>query len=484
MEGGAFQFPVLNFNGISSRIFQYTGERIKASDLSDGTKVDSLLCQFFMEFFAISLNSLEKVPYVTNLMGLFAEMNYPESFSISDFGIQRDAKKVSRILSWLFQFVETLQPAQNFSFEYLKSIKASYSEAAALRSKITSLRISNKSDDEKRVEYQNRIVELRDAMSEMYSKKAKIDEEQAIESRKLTHLLEMEKANSLEADVMMSRLEELKFREDNLKVKVIDNPNLPQTMQELQDKANSLEIEMQESRSKIYQIDRDISQYKQLHEVIERQLISVCKECHSYLQQISQSKFDLTIGKLDTFEDMWEVSRTQVAVFQREFIAKFDGEIVDLTAEREELAKKITDLTDTLRLSEHKLVKERVVDATQAANDKHVKKEKIGLLDKYCNICESLNSDLTTMMALLDTRKGQYEKEYNNGEREEAERKVEEMSNILQRLYQQYVESFDRGFLLDDPWVTEASRHTAYGGGDDMWAESGEAQPSGDGKLS
>lgn len=70
-----------------------------------------------MEFFAISLNSLEKVSYVTNLMGLFAEMNYPESFSISDFGIQRDAKKVSRILSWLFQFVETLQPAQNFSFE-------------------------------------------------------------------------------------------------------------------------------------------------------------------------------------------------------------------------------------------------------------------------------------------------------------------------------------------------------------------------------
>lgn len=95
---------------------------------------------------------------------------------------------------------------------------------------------------------------------------------------------------------MMSRLEELKFREDNLRVKVIDNPNLPQTMQELQDKANALEIEMQESRSKIYQIDRDISQYKQLHEVIERQLISVCKECHSYLQQISQSKFDLTVG--------------------------------------------------------------------------------------------------------------------------------------------------------------------------------------------
>lgn len=80
----------------------------------------------------------------------------------------------------------------------MKSIKASYSEAAALRSKITSLRISNKSDDEKRVEYQNRIVELRDAMSEMYSKKAKIDEEEAVESRKLTHLLEMEKANSLE----------------------------------------------------------------------------------------------------------------------------------------------------------------------------------------------------------------------------------------------------------------------------------------------
>ncbi|VDL59288.1 unnamed protein product [Hymenolepis diminuta] len=357
-------------------------------------------------------------------MGLFAEMNYPESFSISDFGIQRDAKKVSRILSWLFQFVETLQPAQNFSFEYLKSIKASYSEAAALRSKITSLRISNKSDDEKRVEYQNRIVELRDTMSEMYSKKAKIDEEEAVESRKLTHLLEMEKANSLEADVMMSRLEELKLREGNLKVKVIDNPNLPQTMQELQDKANALEIEMQESRSKIYQIDRDISQYKQLHEVIERQLISVCRECHSYLQQISQSKFDFT---------------------------KFDGEIVDHTAEREELAKKIADLTDTLRLSEHKLVKERVVDATQTANDEHIKKEKNSLLDKYCNVCESLNSDLTTMMALLDTRKGQYEKEYNNEERQEAERKVEEMSNILQRLYLQYVESLDRVFSLDDP---------------------------------
>nr|CDS33390.1 expressed conserved protein [Hymenolepis microstoma] len=350
-------------------------------------------------------------------------MNYPESFSIWDFEIQRDAKKVSRMFSWLFQFVETLQPAQNFFFEHLKSIKASYSAATALRSKIDALKKSNKSDDEKRAEYQNRIVELREATSELYSTKAKIDEEEAVESRKLLHLLEMEKSNSQEANAMMSRLEELKCKEENLRVKVIDNPNLPQTVQELQDKANTLELEMQEIRSKIYQIDRDISQYKQLHEVIERQLITVCKECHSYLQQISQAKFDST---------------------------KFDGDMIDLTAEFEELDKKITDLTDTLRLSEHKLVKERVVDATQTANDGHVKKEKNNLLDKYCNVCESLNSDLSTMMSLSATRKAQYETEYNNGERVEAERRVEEISNILRRLYQQYVESMDCVFSPDD----------------------------------
>ncbi|VDO12715.1 unnamed protein product [Rodentolepis nana] len=386
-------------------------------------KVDGLLSQFFLEFFAISLNPLDKVPYFSNLTGLFAEMNYPEAFSNSDFEIQRDAKKVSRILSWLFQFVETLQPAQNIFFEHLKSIKASYSEAATLRSKIAALKISNKSDDEKRIEYQDRIVELRDAMSELYSKKTKMDEEEAVESKKLHHLLEMEKTNSQEVDDMVSRLEELKCKEENLRVKVISNPNLPQTMQELQEKANALELEMQESRSKIYQIDRDISQYKQLHEVIERQLISVCKECHSYLQQISQSKFDFT---------------------------KCDGDIIDHAAEREELTKKLADLTDTLRLSEHKLVKERVVDATQTANDEHVKKEKNNILDKYCNVCESLNSDLSTMMSLSATRKAQCETEYNNGERVEAEGRVEEMSNILHRLYQQYVESMDWTFSLDD----------------------------------
>lgn len=80
-----------------------------------------------------------------------------------------------------------------------------------------------------------------------------------------------------------------------MRAKVIDNPNLPQTMRELQDKNNSLELEMQEIMSKTHHVNQSISEYKQLHEVIERQLVSVCKDCHSLLLQISHSKSDFLV---------------------------------------------------------------------------------------------------------------------------------------------------------------------------------------------
>lgn len=69
------------------------------------------------EFFAVSLNPMEKISYALNLMRIFQLIKYPESFFLSDIADDRDPKKMSRLLSWLFQFVETLEPAQNYAFK-------------------------------------------------------------------------------------------------------------------------------------------------------------------------------------------------------------------------------------------------------------------------------------------------------------------------------------------------------------------------------
>lgn len=172
--------------------------------------------------------------------------------------------------------------------------------------------------------------------------------------------------------------------------------------------------------------------------------------------------------------------------------------IVDRTAGLDEFSKKLTAVTESLRLLEHEVVKEKVVEATQAAvrsyitrkfifldlvltlvfssyqNEEQVKKEKTALLDKYCIAHKSLESDVNMLNALLDTTKASYEREYNNEQvrlisrcfgvqlinlskqnvdrfqRGKEEKKVEEMSNTLQRLYQAYTQSLDWLFPFDE----------------------------------
>ncbi|KAM7539507.1 hypothetical protein Aperf_G00000034138 [Anoplocephala perfoliata] len=330
-----------------------------------------------------------------------------------DFAEGRDPKKVSRMLSWLFQFVETLEPAHKYTSEVLRSMKGKNLEAVELRRKIATLKTSSESDEEKRMDYQKRIAELRSALSEKSGLKVKISEEVSAETSKLTHLMESEKAKSLEATKLMSKLEELKCSEENLRVKVIDNPNLPQTMRELQEKNNALELEMQEVMSKTHQVEKSISDYKQLHEVIKRQLVSICKDCNSLLLQISHSKSD----------------------FQ-----KSSQNFADRSAELGDLNKKLTDVTDCLRLLEHEVVKERVAEATEVMNEEQGRKEKTGLLEKYRNVYKSLESDVDMLNALVETAKASYEKEYNNEERGEREKKMEEMTNALQKLYRAYTQ--------------------------------------------
>ena len=49
-------------------------------------------------------------------MKKFEQMKFPESFTSSDFAEERDPKKMSRVLSWLFQFFETLAPANDYAY--------------------------------------------------------------------------------------------------------------------------------------------------------------------------------------------------------------------------------------------------------------------------------------------------------------------------------------------------------------------------------
>lgn len=80
------------------------------------------------------------------------------------------------------------------------SYKEKASHATALKEKIDSLRIINKTEEEKRSEYQSIIVELQSSLTEKLTSKRQIDERVASESRKLSLLTESEKSHSLEVE--------------------------------------------------------------------------------------------------------------------------------------------------------------------------------------------------------------------------------------------------------------------------------------------
>ncbi|KAL5112792.1 hypothetical protein TcWFU_008707 [Taenia crassiceps] len=294
------------------------------------------------------------------------------------------------------------------------SYKDKASHATALKEKIDSLRIINKTEEEKRSEYQNIIVELQSSLTDKLTSKRQIDERVASENQKLSLLTESEKSHSLEASTLHKKLGELKGRRELLLPQVIENPNiLPKAVEELKAKLNILELEMQEIRAKTFQVDQSISEFKRLHEVIEHQLVTVARSCHSLLYQMSQSQMAME---------------------------KSDKEIAGRSANIDSLVKKTTDVTEQLRILEHNIVKAKVLDATQALNDDRIKKEKAALLDKYCFVFKSLESDVAAKEALLKTTKVLYENEYSNKKREDDWRKVEELKDILQRLYQAYVQ--------------------------------------------
>nr|CDS15962.1 hypothetical protein EgrG_000837300 [Echinococcus granulosus] len=354
-------------------------------------------------------------------MKKFEQMKFPESFTSSDFAEERDPKKMSRVLSWLFRFFETLAPANEYAFNVWNSYKEKASHATALKEKIASLRIINKTEEGKRSEYQKIIVELRSSLSEKLISRRQIDDRIASEGRKLSLLTESEKSHSLETSTLYKKLDELKGRREILLPQVVENPNLlPKAVEELKEKLNALELEMQEIRAKTFQVDQSIGDFKRLHEVIEQQLVTVARACHSLLYQMSQSQTDLE---------------------------KSDKEIVGRSTSTESLVKKITDVTERLRLSEHNIVKAKVLEATQTLNADRIKKEKAALLDRYRFVFKSLEPDVCAKEALLKTTKILYENEYSNKKRDDDWKKIEELKDILQRLYQAYVQSQDRYFF-------------------------------------
>ncbi|VDM23359.1 unnamed protein product [Hydatigera taeniaeformis] len=362
-----------------------------------GFKVDGIICHCFFDFYGISLSPSERSFYALSLMKKFEQMKFPEPFTSSDFAEERDPKKMSRILSWLFQFFETFAPANEYAYSVWNSYKEKASLASSLKQKIDSLRIINKAEEEKRLEYQNNIVELQSSLSAKLTSKRQLDERVSSESRKLALLTESEKSHSLEVTVVNfffiataldKKLYELKAKRESLLPQVIENPGvLPKAVEELKAKLNALELEMQEIRAKTFQVDQSISEFKRLHDVIENQLVTVARTCHSLLFQMSQSQRDLEI---------------------------YDKEIAGRFASIELLGKKITDATEQLCVSEHNIVKAKVMDATRAVNDERIKKERAALLDKYCFAFKSLEPDVTAKEALLKTTKILFEREYSN----------------------------------------------------------------------
>ncbi|EUB63797.1 hypothetical protein EGR_01420 [Echinococcus granulosus] len=473
-DGSLFQFPVLNFSGLATRVAECTGQKIKPSDLAVGFKVDGIICHCLFDFYGISLSPSDRSFYALTLMKKFEQMKFPESFTSSDFAEERDPKKMSRVLSWLFRFFETLAPANEYAFNVWNSYKEKASHATALKEKIASLRIINKTEEGKRSEYQKIIVELRSSLSEKLISRRQIDDRIASEGRKLSLLTESEKSHSLEVSsffnffhlappiialfllvqslflftnfhsvhciyifrlpycrlqisqalqtsTLYKKLDELKGRREILLPQVVENPNLlPKAVEELKEKLNALELEMQEIRAKTFQVDQSIGDFKRLHEVIEQQLVTVARACHSLLYQMSQSQTDLE---------------------------KSDKEIVGRSTSTESLVKKITDVTERLRLSEHNIVKAKVLEATQTLNADRIKKEKAALLDRYRFVFKSLEPDVCAKEALLKTTKILYENEYSNKKRDDDWKKIEELKDILQRLYQAYVQSQDRYFF-------------------------------------
>lgn len=106
---------------------------------------------------------------------------------------------------------------------------------------------------------------------------------------------------STKASTLHKKLGELKGRRELLLPQVIENPNvLPKAVEELKAKLNVLELEMQDIRAKTFQVDQSISEFKRLHEVIEHQLVTVAKACHSLLYQVSQSQVDMEV-RLNAF---------------------------------------------------------------------------------------------------------------------------------------------------------------------------------------
>ncbi|VDD75231.1 unnamed protein product [Mesocestoides corti] len=303
----------------------------------------------------MTLNPSERPLYPLTIIRKFAQMNFPESFSPSDFAEERDPKKMARVLSWLFQFCEALAPANDYAIQVWNTYKERASHAASLREQIASLGISNKAEESKRSEYRKKISDLNLCLSDVLASKRQISERVASESRKLSVFAESEKADSAESSSLSEKLESLRTRRETLCLQVIENPDrLPEAVDQLKEKQSALELEMQDIRSKTFQVDQSISEFKRLHEVIEQQLVAVTKDCHSLLSQTSQSKVDIKVG-IDGDYQIFVISK------------KLDKELFEHTSGIELVETKISASTEQLRLAEHRIVKVKMLEATQKA---------------------------------------------------------------------------------------------------------------------
>ena len=98
---------------------------------------------------------------------------------------------------------------------------------------------------------------------------------------------------------MYIKLNELRSLRESLRSQVIENPSLlPKSLEELKAKQNTLELEMQEIRSKTFQVEQSIIEFKLLHEVIDKQLVAVAKNCHLLLRQLSECQKDLEVSSV------------------------------------------------------------------------------------------------------------------------------------------------------------------------------------------
>ncbi len=167
---------------------------------------------------------------------------------------------------------------------------------------------------------------------------------------------------------MRERFGDLQIRKENLSLEVIENPDhFPEAVDQVIEKNNALELEMQTLRSKMFQVDQTITGFHRLHSVIENELMALAKNCHAFFTKMTESQAGSEVG-CSVFCACVILER----IAHADSFQLLDKESADLLVSVEIVTKYIPEETEHLRLAEHRIVKKKMVNANQMAVSKNV----------------------------------------------------------------------------------------------------------------